>query len=406
MSVVDPLPHPVPPVDGDAHPAAVLLDAGGVFVLPDHERVLGAFERAGWRPDPSVLDEAHYRAAAGFTVDADAEADWVGCWERYLRDYVDACGAPPIERDEIHRHLDSEFADAALWLRVIPGAVDGLRALAATGVRLGVVSNADGVMGERLRELEVLQVGPGIGVPVTCVIDSGAVGVMKPDPRIFQLALDVLELPAQRVWFVGDIPGIDVVGAWRAGLRPFLIDPLGLHHDATFDRVGSLSELAARLAATDVADPAYRFSLASALAAARQGRTAAWVGEFLASTGNVVLAASLAQRPHWWVGPARVPLRAFVRLAGPEDDVEYHIEPADWEHEVAAMADSIEHGWEPPPLLAEWHDGALLLRDGSHRCEAMLRTGAREAWALIWSDDAHDLHRLSTRFGLPLSGTD
>ena len=106
-------------------PSAVLLDSGGVFLLPEHDRILGAFDRAGWRPPAEVLDDAHYPAAAGFGVDVDAEADWVACWEQYLRDYVDACGAPPLDRDEIHRHLDSEFADAALWLRVAPGCARG-----------------------------------------------------------------------------------------------------------------------------------------------------------------------------------------------------------------------------------------------------------------------------------------
>jgi FMN phosphatase YigB (HAD superfamily) len=394
------VPHPV-----DEAPAAVLLDAGGVFVLPEHERVLGAFERGGWVPSADVLDAAHYRAAAGFGVDADAEADWVGCWERYLRDYVAACGAPALDRDEIHQHVDSEFADAALWCQVIDGAVDGLRAIAATGVLLGVVSNADGVMGERLRELEVLQVGPGVGVPVACVIDSGAVGVMKPDPRIFHLALDVLDVPAHRVWFVGDTPGIDVVGSWRAGVRPFLVDPLGLHHDAGYDRIASLAELAERITRAGEC-PAHRFSLAAAAAAAREGCTPLWVGDFLASHGsdNVVLAAALAQRPHWWLGPVRVPLRALVRLAGPEDGLEWHIDPAEWEHEVQAMGDELTHGWEPPPLLAQWTPRGLLLHDGSHRLEALRRAGAHDAWALVWFDDEADRHAFAARWGLPLVG--
>src|SRR5437870_636138 len=167
-----------------APPKAVLLDVGGVFLLPEHHRILGAFSRAECAPSAELLDRAHYFAARRFTTDLDVEGDWAGCWKRYLETYVDACEIDELDRPEAHRHLDSEFADAALWLRVIPGCRDGLRALADTGVRLGIVSNADGVMGERLRELELLQVGPGLGVEVDCIIDSGAVGVMKPDPRI------------------------------------------------------------------------------------------------------------------------------------------------------------------------------------------------------------------------------
>jgi FMN phosphatase YigB (HAD superfamily) len=230
-------------------PEAVLLDAGGVFLLPTHDRILGALARAECRTSADILDEAHYRGAARFTTDLDVEGDWAGSWTSYLDDYLSACGVAELDRPEAHRHLDSEFADAALWLRVIPGCREGLRALADAGVRLGVVSNADGLIGERLRELEILQVGPGLGVEVECVIDSGNVGVMKPDPRIFTIALDAMGLAADRAWYVGDMPGIDVVGARRGGLWPVLMDPLGLHHDADYDRVESLGALAERIVA-------------------------------------------------------------------------------------------------------------------------------------------------------------
>lgn len=231
-------------------PEAVLLDAGGVFLLPDHERILGACARSEVTVDAARLDDAHYAGAARFTTLLDAEADWNACWNEYLVGYVEFLDVAAEVSGEVHRHLDSEFAETELWRRVAPGSLDGLRALAATGVRLGMVSNADGLMAQRMRDLEILQVGPGLGVAVECVIDSGDVGVMKPDPRIFRIALDAMGIDATtvdggRVWYVGDMPGIDVVGARRAGLRPFLVDPLGLHHDADHDRIGSLAELAA-----------------------------------------------------------------------------------------------------------------------------------------------------------------
>jgi putative hydrolase of the HAD superfamily len=230
-------------------PEAVLLDVGGVLLLPDHERIRGAFARASIAVATQRIDAAHYRGASRFTPGLDVEGDWPGSWRAYLERYIEECGVAEIDRAEAHRHLDSEFADAALWLRVIPGCREGLQALAGTGTRLGIVSNADGLIGERLRALEILQVGPGLGVPVECVVDSGAVGVMKPDPRIFAIALEAMGVPADRAWYVGDMPAIDVVGARRAGLRPVLMDPLGLHHDADFDRVDSLADLAGRVAA-------------------------------------------------------------------------------------------------------------------------------------------------------------
>jgi hypothetical protein len=142
-----------------------------------------------------------------------------------------------------------------------------------------------------------------------------------------------------------------------------------------------------------------RFSLSSARAAAAAGRTAEWVGDFLASPGsdNAPLAAALAMRRHWWVGPVRVPLDRLVRLAGPEDDVLVPEEPARWEGEVDEMEDQLEEGWEPPPLLAEHRDGRLLLQDGNHRYEALVRAGAADAWLLVYFDDPEERERFCAR---------
>jgi hypothetical protein len=150
-------------------------------------------------------------------------------------------------------------------------------------------------------------------------------------------------------------------------------------------------------------DDTRRFSLASAFAAAGDDETLArWVGDFLASHGsdNEVLAAALAQDRHWWLGPVLVPVDDLIRLAGPEDQVQCPIEPGQWEGDVDAMEESLDEGWEPPPLLAEHRDGRLLLQDGNHRYEALVRAGETHAWTLIWFDDARarDEFRRTTTF--------
>jgi hypothetical protein len=134
-----------------------------------------------------------------------------------------------------------------------------------------------------------------------------------------------------------------------------------------------------------------RFDLAGACAAADAGDTslARWVGDFLASRGsdNAALAAGLAQDPHWWAGPLLVPVDDLERLAGPEDEALVPIERTEWEDDVGEMEESIEAGWYPPPLLAEFQAGRLLLQDGNHRYEALVRAGEPEAWVLVWFDD-------------------
>ncbi len=108
-----------------ASPRAVLFDVGGIFLLPRAERIVGAFTRAELRAPVDRLTEAHYRAAAAFSTTLDLEADWSGAWARYLADYAAACGVGPGDAEELHRHLDSEFADAALWLELVPESVVG-----------------------------------------------------------------------------------------------------------------------------------------------------------------------------------------------------------------------------------------------------------------------------------------
>ena len=132
-----------------------------------------------------------------------------------------------------------------------------------------------------------------------------------------------------------------------------------------------------------------RFDLASARRAAERGETALWVGDFLASRGsdNPALAAALAQREHWWVGPISLPLDALTRLAGPEADALVPVPDDEWEEDVSDMEESVEQGWDPPPLLAEFQNGKLLLQDGNHRYEALERSGAPRAWVLIYFDD-------------------
>jgi putative hydrolase of the HAD superfamily len=64
------------------------------------------------------------------------------------------------------------------------------------------------------------------------LVAAGEVGVSKPDPAIFHLALERAGAPADQAVYVGDNYWADVVGAQRAGLRPVLLDPHRLFPEA------------------------------------------------------------------------------------------------------------------------------------------------------------------------------
>lgn len=62
-------------------------------------------------------------------------------------------------------------------------------------------------------------------MPVRVLIDSHLVGVAKPDPGIFRLALDELRVSPERTLYIGDTAIFDVLGAHAAGLDVAHIDP-------------------------------------------------------------------------------------------------------------------------------------------------------------------------------------
>jgi putative hydrolase of the HAD superfamily len=226
--------NPRAPVD------AVLLDAGGVLMLPSHEPIIAALERIEVSIDAELLDAAHYAGMRGLD-DAPPE---LFDWRPYLDAYVRTLGVAAPRREAAMAALHARFDDsAALWRRPIARAREALHALLAAGVRLGVVSNAEGTCEARLLELAICQVGPGPGAPVEIVVDSHVVGVEKPDPAIFGFALRAMGLDPARCLYVGDSVRFDVAGARAAGLRPVLVTPEPALRAGEFARVRGVAEL-------------------------------------------------------------------------------------------------------------------------------------------------------------------
>ncbi len=82
---------------------------------------------------------------------------------------------------------------------------------------------------------------------MTIVIDSDVVGVAKPNPAIFRIALDACAVAPERALHIGDIVGADVNGARAAGVRPLHLDPYGFCADDSHLHVPDLATVAAAL---------------------------------------------------------------------------------------------------------------------------------------------------------------
>jgi putative hydrolase of the HAD superfamily len=206
---------------------AVILDVGGVLLVPHFETVNPALEPFGATLDVAGAERAHYFG----TRELDAASDDPHV-ERtaYLTGYVAAAGVDEPRRGDAIDRIRQAWAQPNLdvWRQHVRGSVAGLRQLAARGVKLGIISNSDGTVEEQLRRGEICQVGEGLGVPVLAIIDSGVVGVSKPAVEIFRHALDPIGVEAEQALYVGDTVRYDVRGARAAGLLPVHFDPYEL----------------------------------------------------------------------------------------------------------------------------------------------------------------------------------
>lgn len=105
-----------------------------------------------------------------------------------------------------------------------PGAAELLNGLRSQ-YRLGLICNTGRTPGTMLKI--VLQ-RLGIVDHFDVLTFSDVLGIRKPDPQIFQLTLEQLEVSADRALHVGDDPSTDVLGARHAGMQAVLVGSSGV----------------------------------------------------------------------------------------------------------------------------------------------------------------------------------
>lgn len=115
--------------------------------------------------------------------------------------------------------------------RLAPGVRRCLDTLQSKRIRMAVVSNHHNY-GSLIARLEEI----GIRDYFRTVIASEKVGVRKPNPEIFEMALHRLRVRKEHAVFVGDSLRTDIMGAKNAGLVAILIQRRG----PSFEKKGSL----------------------------------------------------------------------------------------------------------------------------------------------------------------------
>jgi HAD superfamily hydrolase (TIGR01509 family) len=206
---------------------AVFFDAGNTLLRMNYVAIATELGRHGVRVEPQDVQRAEWRARVRLDDEVLARSrpgdstESRSTGDHYLGFLLDGLGvtdAAMLERMAEWRRTYNR--PIGVWNTAEPQAHDALALVRREGLRAAVISNSNGSVRSILSSLDLTD-------GLDFVVDSGEVGVEKPDPRIFELALARSGVAAAEAAYVGDFYSIDVRGARAAGIRAILLDPAG-----------------------------------------------------------------------------------------------------------------------------------------------------------------------------------
>lgn len=238
----------MPEHDSNAPPKApvrtVLFDFDGtlVFQEPDRFDVLRAFFAEIGQPLSPEAERRGRRAQHEYFVDPEIR-DQVDSlspedfWRHFIGHVVDALGVVG-DRATLIPEVLARLADSEHSYTCPADGCQTLAELRERGYQLGLVTNRQHV--ERFHELlDEFELRPWFDL----ILASGEVGIRKPEPGIFGVALEQMQAQAQESLYIGDNYWADVVGARQAGLTPVLLDPHQIFAEADCLLLHKVSDL-------------------------------------------------------------------------------------------------------------------------------------------------------------------
>jgi len=203
------------------------LDAGNTIIFLDHARIAELVGKQGFHVTKDALirseGDAKLAQERGQLLDFDwSEKAAPGAlgWGGMIGTTIARAGVPESRLPEVIGALWKEHVRWNLYSLVPEGTGAALDRVRARGVKVAVVSNSEGMLDKLFTDLGILQ-------HFDTVVDSGKLGVEKPDPRIFVEAMQRCHATPARTVHLGDSIATDLRGAEAAGLRCALVDPFG-----------------------------------------------------------------------------------------------------------------------------------------------------------------------------------
>jgi putative hydrolase of the HAD superfamily len=207
-------------------PKAICFDMGYTLLMhaptgPDlYQRVLA---ESGIEVGLSALAEAtapahdHYIRSVREGRDFEASMEQaLAFWAEYNAIILAGLKVPEKRHQALAERIYTTAWQPQNW-KIFPDVIGTLEALREDGIRMMIISN----FVDTLRAVcELRQVAPFF----EDIIASVEAGAMKPDSRIFRLALGRLGTEPEETWHVGDNYWADVLGSRAVGMTPVLVD--------------------------------------------------------------------------------------------------------------------------------------------------------------------------------------
>ncbi|MCV0402383.1 MAG: HAD-IA family hydrolase [Chloroflexi bacterium] len=192
-------------------PRRTLADALSGVLARDGHAVTEDEMRAAWEQSDRFFWDEYHRPGNDTWTDDGRIDDY---WRRYHGAMLERLGVE-AQRELLDRILASQFATGA-W-ELYPDVEPMLRRVRELGITVGIVSDWGSNLRGITREL-------GLDDLLDFVLPSGAVGLAKPNPAFFRVALEHAGVGPEEALMVGDSYRADVLGAWSAGMHAVWLD--------------------------------------------------------------------------------------------------------------------------------------------------------------------------------------
>lgn len=207
------------------------------MIFMDYGALSEALAELGESVAKEQLERSMPVAKSAYQTVVRASAQHEHGWFVLVRSLLMEAGVRAERAEGLLAPLRAIHDDFYFWRKPPAGLTEAFARARAAGLRLGVISNSEGRLQSVFERIGLL---PWFEI----VVDSHLEGVAKPDPAIFRIALERMQVAPEEAIYAGDLPEVDLVGATNAGMHAVIVDAFDSYHARPeLPRVASVAAL-------------------------------------------------------------------------------------------------------------------------------------------------------------------